>query len=435
MGLPPETPKRRGSALLRAAVAFALGLVVLELGLQAAGALLQGRMRRGAVEADAAALICLGDSNVYGLYEELTDSYPGALARIAGERASDAPTVRNLGWPGKTSYDCVLELRSVLESSAPRAVLVTAGFNNRWSWLPLDEVRYEDPPWYESLRTVRLARLTLSQREAKAAPSAEPIERAQGSRTLHTRKETTHETRDLLGSARRDWREMQRLCEAAGVPFLLVTYGAPRGDYGSLNDAMRRAAEEDGLDVIDVEATCGALATRLGDGEVYYPDYHPRRPGYEVIAREVFNGLVARGVLAGEPIRDVSADIVAAAQAGSIHLRAPSPEAGSAALVVEDEVPGSALQVVLWAPHEIGAPAPDARWPEVMDDPLLQRTLMWNSLRTSVDDHGRAEVRLSLAQLDQADLRGKRVFFGYIVTASGTTSARRFGAEGVGVLP
>ncbi len=451
--------RTRRSRGLRAVFALLLGLVAVELGLRAYGAILVARSGRGSGGGEA--VLCLGDSNVFGLYERPEDSYPGALARrlAAGTAPGQATlSVTNLGLPGKTTYDCVLELQEVLASGAPEAVLVTAGFNNHWSWRPLDDVEYGALPWYERLRLVRLGRLmlarvqTASGAESTEGPEAvsvgdgpahdgerEYVGRANQRAHAKLLADREFETADYLGSVRRDWREMQRLCSAAGVPFALVTYGARRGDYGVVNEAMRAAAEEDGIALFEAERPCLELAQQLGENAVYHPDYHPRRAGYEVIARVAFNGLIELGVLDRERLTDLTGGIEASEGAGTIEMLSEGEgRAGHVTLRVAREVPGTLFQVILWAPHGVGEPAPDIRWPEIVDDALMQQTLGWRTLTATTDADGVAEVHLPLEQLEQAGLRGKRVSFGYIVTASGDVGEgappHRYGAEGVGVL-
>ena len=105
--------------------ALLLGLVLLELGLQAMA--LVGRLRREARYPDIAeaelVVLCVGDSHVYGLNVDGADAWPAQLELLLREAGLDARVV-NRGLPGKHSRTVLEELPGYLADyqpdSAPR---------------------------------------------------------------------------------------------------------------------------------------------------------------------------------------------------------------------------------------------------------------------------------------------------------------------------
>lgn len=82
-----------------------LGLVVLELGLQAGAWVVAATGRRLPVSwlTSHTRILCLGDSNTYGLWLERDEAYPQQLEAIWNADPAAAPVeVLNLGFPART---------------------------------------------------------------------------------------------------------------------------------------------------------------------------------------------------------------------------------------------------------------------------------------------------------------------------------------------
>ena len=72
-------------------------------------------------------LLCVGDSNTYGLNLPRGESYPCHLQALVGDRAR----VVNRGWPGASSSLMAAYLPGWLAADRPTVVYVMAGINNR----------------------------------------------------------------------------------------------------------------------------------------------------------------------------------------------------------------------------------------------------------------------------------------------------------------
>ena len=116
---------------VRALAALLLGCLLLELGMRAAGwVYLRVNQRDGLAGGQGQVLICMGDSHVFGLYEEPEDAWPAQLQGLLDAHAEDPWRVANLGFPGASSAHVAERLDSELAAYAPRAVVIYAGDND-----------------------------------------------------------------------------------------------------------------------------------------------------------------------------------------------------------------------------------------------------------------------------------------------------------------
>ena len=278
--------------LSRAVFAVGLGLLLCEGGLRLAAwgtRLATGReVLANGPSAPGLHVLCVGDSNTYGWAEEGSASYPSQLEILLDERVPGGPhRVVNLGMPGMNSRQVVAQMPAALERYHPDVVLALVGFNNRWSWSPASAVQGSDAPWYEDLRLVRLGRLlthtflgSADRRERAAArhlPGDFPVETRSGGRggtvvgldregrevryDAQTREEELvgHEFEDSIAG---DLRELASILRARDTALVLLTYCSDEADYGHANRAIRRAAAEFDLPLVDAQAAIGATCSR-----------------------------------------------------------------------------------------------------------------------------------------------------------------------------
>ncbi len=125
---------RRGAA--RAALAFALGLLALELILQLGALAIWCTARRPPEALPPGAgrvVLCIGDSFTFGLGASTKEyCYPMQLERMLNAAGEDRWSVVNGGWPSRTSRDVLLELDDQLRRYAPELVYVLVGHNDAW---------------------------------------------------------------------------------------------------------------------------------------------------------------------------------------------------------------------------------------------------------------------------------------------------------------
>ncbi len=427
----------------RVLAAVVLGLALAELGLRAAGrAYLAGAGRVSEVRAagpDGLTLLCLGDSNTFGMFEEAADAWPARLQALLDERVAGAPhAVRNLGMPGMTTGHVVQLLERELAGSRPDAVLVLAGVNNAWGWRGDQDVERgaaPEPPWYEELRlwkTARLLRHRLATRGAAADPfdpagrvrpgdlAAAPAGPGRGERIdgrgrqgdtlrfeVHARDENLAPD-EHRRSVRRDLARAAALADAAGTPLVLLTYAGDRAAYGEANAAIRAAADELGAPLVECAAPTAAAIARHGYDALLYPDQHPRAAGYELVARLVLDALLAAGIApgppapalldtAGSPLEGLPVDAGAAPPVRLV--RRPEDPAGpslrsadAVRLEITGEEPGRTFRLVLSNADE-GPPAQlHGLVLPVRDDALYRETLDLPVLTGTFDEQGRASL-------------------------------------------
>lgn len=398
----------------RIAAALFLGLVLCELGLRVAAWAAQRGTGRAERVGEGPALVCYGDSNVFGIYEHAEDSYPGRLQAWIDRRGADGPRVVNRGLPGLSTRHVLARVTEELEEAQPLAVLVSAGVNNAWAWLPDARVEAQQPPWLERLRITRLLRLLYASTQSAPAPSRGEhrilLDPETGQRSVkmidRNGEEWTYPGRtDSLGtkrfreSVREDLEALHALTSAAGVPLLLVAYGSNDNVYGQANAVLRKVGRDLSIPVADAAVELEELAALHGADRVFYPDQHPRALGYEVIARAVHDQLVELGILPGPPVGDLLADLALEAAGDPIRLVGTLGGSGADELAVEVSggEPGREFSLVLWALRDPGEPYTWKSFGQLKGDPLFEITSKAPQLTGRFDHNGHA--RLSLAFL------------------------------------
>jgi lysophospholipase L1-like esterase len=79
-------------------------------------------------------VLCLGDSNTYGLFLERSEAYPAVLQQLWNERPSlGTAEILNLGVPGTNSSKLRSLIDRILWALAPDTVLIMIGANDAWT--------------------------------------------------------------------------------------------------------------------------------------------------------------------------------------------------------------------------------------------------------------------------------------------------------------
>lgn len=156
----------RHHAWLRAAVRVALLLVSLELSLALAASLVERMELRAAPPS--AAIVCVGDSNTFGVGAPPGRSYPDQLQELLAA-AGDPRRVANLGIPGLSTRQIVDRLEESCRGSSPECVVFLGGFNDQNRAADLLRTNAAEPSpgarigaALRCLRTVRVARAAWS---------------------------------------------------------------------------------------------------------------------------------------------------------------------------------------------------------------------------------------------------------------------------------
>lgn len=406
-----------GKRALRALLALVVGLGVCELGLQLLARQVQAADGSRGLSVDLSSwagspgeteILCVGDSNTYGVYLDAEDAYPAQLQRLVGEHAR----VLNLGVPGLNSAQALVRTRNALEQVRPEALVVQVGLNNMWSWVPQDEAEGARP-WYEELRLVRLARLAFARVED--APSVEDVQRGYEREDIEGgRPAYVLEGDDRLGgdfelppppsqqvdvdqallALERDLLRFQETAKRIGAQFLVATYGSDSASYGVANQVLRSSAREHGFTLVECAPVLEAHREWLGEPWLYYRDHHPRRVGYELVARTVHDALVQRGVLTTPLVGDPHQALECVDRSPSRVRYVRAEGAQPAYLELYDEQPGALFALFASASGE-GEPAEHLGLHlGVHDDPLFRAALARPSLRGVIDAEGVARCAL-----------------------------------------
>jgi lysophospholipase L1-like esterase len=128
--------KKRAALVL---TGLLLTLLLLEAGLQIASFFVRGTTDRPlprALGRDEVRVLCLGDSNTFGLHLDPQHAYPRQLEALWNE-ATEAPKLQvvNFGYPGASSASVLRDLDETLASFAPDIVLLMIGANDAWTAL------------------------------------------------------------------------------------------------------------------------------------------------------------------------------------------------------------------------------------------------------------------------------------------------------------
>ncbi len=331
---PTRAPARRARGLPRFALAIASALLTLcaaEAALRFASrsfvdALLASR--RGDAAPDARTVLCVGDSYTFGLYYRPEEAYPGRLEQLlrAGDPAAPGDGARwrveNSGIPAQNLAQVAARLPEQLARLRPAAVVILAGFNDRWNFAAPGAADADEAgglrAWLAELVLVKFARLAL----ANAGASDE------GAAPLDGRTRFRHFAMDRIEVAGEDGgaaiaiekgetrlvdeahyaavverlRGVVAQVEAAGAVPVLCSYPSPERHYEPPSRAAAVVAAERKVPFVDLRAAFASELERHRYDELLIPgDRHPTDRGYWRMALLVGQALSDRGTWTPQP--------------------------------------------------------------------------------------------------------------------------------------
>jgi lysophospholipase L1-like esterase len=298
--------------LALAPIGILLALLTLEGGLQI-GALLLKRSKRGELPVAWVTgnlrVLCLGDSNTYGLWLERREqeAYPQQLEALWNARvAAPKLEVLNLGLPGTNSSRLVRDVPHMLETLHPDILILMVGVNDFWTVpFSLDEAQETRPEAGFFARHSLVYRLYYLIRRGRIADKVEIVMDPEGSLARGAR----HKARvgdlefdmsfvkaepGLWGDAEALKSNLQRLTEqarAAETSVYLMTYPSKRGFHVTANQAIAAAAFDTHTPLIDLAAIFGPICPTDDCPEMLYPDGHLKAPGYAIVAEAILERL------------------------------------------------------------------------------------------------------------------------------------------------
>lgn len=259
-------------------------------------------------------ILCLGDSNTYGVFYDQDQAYPGQLQSILDRRAPGKYRVLNLGLPGMNSPQVVTRLPGWLDQYRPRAVVVSVGINNYWNRA---DASHQSPQrsLIERMRLYRLLHLLMAETTSGPAPAARPqLERVlldEGAAGVQQRDAATGELLIAHEGDVKDWNRshsevavelyddlsaMDEMTASRGVDLLVMTYAAfplpgrqqPNFDkQQNLNETMRRFSKDHAVTLVDVRDRFLELLPSGQPRELFFAsptESHPNPTGYREVA-------------------------------------------------------------------------------------------------------------------------------------------------------
>jgi len=279
-------------------------LLLLELALQAAGPLVQRAMARRQPDASPDArltILCVGDSNTFGLHMPQLYAYPALLQSRLEQRFHSPVTVANRGVPGHNSAQVLAALPQDLADTRPDLVLVLCGINDAWNTSA--EARGA-LGLIEQLKLVRLVRVLLSG-VTTATPFAIRtdergefvVDRGSGEQRVNMGADgaAVRSGKALQQHVRAGLEAIVERCADAGATPVLMTYAEFQGEFAGLNATARALAADRGLLLVDHERAFGERFSVDGYESLMLNDHHPNLRGYQLMAEQVDAVLTGAG--------------------------------------------------------------------------------------------------------------------------------------------
>lgn len=285
---------------IRYAIYFLCLLLITELGLRAAGYLIQWPIDRRIEsgyprieEEGCFTVLCIGDSHTYGIGAPRGYSYPDQLHRsLVKQFPGRCFNVINGGVPGYNSSQALLRLRMFIDESniRPDVIIVNVGKNNNHNltggtfW----EDRLKTASWQEQfqylLENSKLYRLGTITR-INIAWSLK--------RSDENRGAVITDDRFLRSWLMNDYQEMLEIAGSINAGVAYLGYIQWLGlDF--VHESMEETTEGKGGIFIDVR---GRLPLPAHSGGILNPDWHPTKLGYAIIAGKILDELQSASII------------------------------------------------------------------------------------------------------------------------------------------
>lgn len=285
-------------------LSFAVVTLIAAEALLQIGSLLVGDRSASTAGSGSIEIIGLGDSHMYGAMVEEGESFPAQLQAALDEQSPGQFTVVNLGVPGMNTAQVRNRFVENLTLHQPGIVLVWCGVNNMWNRSEIDS----DPDGMSLLdayahrsRLYRMYQVWRHNRDVDQAVAAPLAESRAGAtkqagpgqwKLRHGGREETigsdpyeenRTTVQVYEQAYRDFLEMARWADAAGVKVAFIGYPISWAHFAPANRAMRRVAEETGAIFIP---TGDALKRIPKEDAALLAGAHPNAVMYREFARD-----------------------------------------------------------------------------------------------------------------------------------------------------
>jgi len=270
--------------------------------------------------ADELRILCLGDSNTFGIHLDAQQSYPAQLGALLANAPGGRWRVVNLGYPGRNSAELRYYLDQQLERYQPSIAIVWTGTNTSWSramahlW-ELSDREAPPPPLaaFERLRTVRMLRVMLDRPARQESAGGALLDGGDGDRLAFEERGAPRaawlgapDDAEMARRIRLDLTRVHTLCEARGVKLLLLDYPYDvRHLREVVNPAIEAVAAATGTARLSLAAALKPRLATLGRDALVFADHHLMAAANGEVARLIAARLVEQGWVAEGPWRDV----------------------------------------------------------------------------------------------------------------------------------
>lgn len=269
---------------------------------------------------DAYRILCVGDSCTAGEGATNWDQmgYPAQLQRILNQRHPDRTfSVVKRGFPGANSSQIAKRLDGFLKLDQPDLLILTIGNNDLWN---LNETRLtlfaEDAEWEDRLG-LQVAMLFNGSKVFNFYKWLilyldEELEEAEDFNAMDDVWPSTdyfNEGKEFIGEVSTiqklyeyNFRDMLETAEEYNTRVLFIDYHRPARMRET--EFIQPAVNEVGGDVLDLGPYFDK-AIEIGLNVISGDRWHANDLGYTIFARAIYNGLVEREIVNGEPIEPV----------------------------------------------------------------------------------------------------------------------------------
>ncbi len=276
-------------------------IIAAELLLQA-GALVVRDRSETATESARVKIVGVGDSHMFGAMVEEDESFPAQLGAALNENDPGHYALVNLGVPGMSTTQVRNRFVDNLALYQPDLVLIWCGINNQWNRSELDSKQTGSrtiEAYAQRSRLYRMYRVWRHNREIDEGVRSPPAQRRDEAAKFvgdqewairHSGREEVleverfankRETAQVRAHAYRDFLDMAKWAQAAGVKVVFIGYPVQWGHFAAANFAMQDVAAETGASYIPTKALFEALS---GEDAKLLPGAHPTAAMYRAFA-------------------------------------------------------------------------------------------------------------------------------------------------------
>jgi lysophospholipase L1-like esterase len=269
-----------------AAVSLIVVAICLEGVLQIAAVIVggTGRINDLASERGAVRVLCIGDSNTWGLYVHPHESWPAQLESRWAKIDSRPIQVVNMGYPGVNSSRVRADLTRAIDEVRPDVAIVMVGANDHW----ITSVEQNESGRSSMLRFLkdesRVYKLAYMLWRTTVGWSSGDDPRIQDGR-FDIGGNRPNPREPMLDNLN----EIVRHAREANTTLVLMTYPAQeaRTYYPFASKLIRQVAKETETPLIDLYRLFKSHCPTKHCGRLLYKDGHANAKGYEIIADEV----------------------------------------------------------------------------------------------------------------------------------------------------